>query len=195
MDNLIFATNNANKVTEISNMLGDLFHIQTLQDLGIQEDIPETGKTFQENAAQKCHFIHDRFHVHCFADDSGLEVEALNGDPGIYSARYSGSRNMDRNIQLLLENLKHTTHRKAAFRTAICLIYKGDEYFFEGRVEGEITLAPKGSNGFGYDPIFIPDGYTQTFAEMEAKEKDSISHRAIAVAKLVQFLLGTSGTS
>lgn len=195
MDSLIFATNNAHKVSEISHMLGDLFKIRTLKELGLQEDIPETGNTFQANASQKAHFIYERFQSNCFADDSGLEVDALNGAPGIYSARYSGSRDMDQNIHLLLKNMEHESQRSAAFKTVISLIYNGEEYLFEGSVKGMITLSPRGAHGFGYDPIFVPQGYNETFAEMDASLKDTISHRSIAVNKLVQFLLGSSTAS
>lgn len=195
MDSLIFATNNTHKVTEVVQMLAGRFAIRTLDEMGIREDIPETGETFQANASEKSHFIYERFHANCFADDSGLEVEVLNGAPGVYSARYSGSRDMDKNVRLLLDNLKNEKNRKAAFRTTISLIFNDEEYLFEGRVQGTISLEPIGNNGFGYDPIFIPEGFNQTFAEMEAALKGSMSHRSEAVSKLVQFLSGFSRPS
>lgn len=195
MDSLIFVTNNAYKITEVAHMLAGRYSIQTSSDVGIYEDIPETGETFQANASQKSRFIYERLHRNCFADDSGLEVEALGGAPGVYSARYSGSRDMDKNIDLLLDNLKNEKNRKATFRTTISLIFNDEEYLFEGSVKGTIGMARKGRNGFGYDPVFIPDGFDQTFGEMEDSLKASMSHRAEAVGKLVQFLSGFSLTS
>ena len=189
MIELVFATNNKNKLLEVRAILGDKISIRSLTDINCEEDIPETGSTFHENSSQKSNYIVDRFHKNCFADDSGLEVEALNNEPGVYSARYSGSRDMDRNIDFLLKKLEGETNRNAAFVTVISLIMDGKEYFFEGRIKGEIIGSRRGSNGFGYDPIFIPNGYTKTFAEMTDEEKNAISHRAIAVKKLVAFLL------
>lgn len=189
MDKLVFATNNTHKVSEISHMLGDQFSIVTLSEIGIQEDIPETGHTFHENASQKSRYIYDRLKWNCFADDSGLEVLALNNAPGVYSARYSGSRDMDRNIDLLLANMETVSDRRAAFSTVISLILKDKEYFFEGKITGMLTRERKGIGGFGYDPIFIPDGYKDTFAQMAPEAKNAISHRSIAVKKLVDFLL------
>lgn len=190
MDNtLIFATNNNHKASEIDHMLENKFKVVTLAQIGIEEDIPETGHTFYENASQKSHYVYQRLKQNCFADDSGLEVKALNNAPGVYSARYSGSRDMDKNIDLLLANMENIADREAAFKTAISLILNGKEYFFEGTIEGALTRDRKGTGGFGYDPIFIPKGYQHTFAEMSPEEKNSISHRSIAVKKLVEFLL------
>jgi XTP/dITP diphosphohydrolase len=189
MIDLVFATNNKNKLQEVSSVLAGKICLSSLSDIGCYDDIPETGHTFHENASQKSHYIVDRYHKNCFADDSGLEVEALNNEPGVYSARYSGSRDMEENMALLLKNLQDVSNRKAAFVTVISLIFDGKEYFFEGRVSGEIIESKRGNQGFGYDPLFLPDGYDKTFAEMDEAEKNAISHRAIAVKKLIDFLL------
>ena len=191
MKALYFATNNPHKVQEIQSILGDEFEIKTLNDLACEEDIPETGTTFEENAKQKTDFIVERYNVSCFADDSGLEVEALNLEPGVYSARYSGSRNMDKNIDFLLERLAGVEDRTARFKTVISLYLDGKQYFFEGSISGRIIDQRRGEKGFGYDPIFIPEGYAETFAEMSINKKNTISHRAIAVKKLADFLLKT----
>lgn len=185
---LVFATNNQHKLEEVKALTGEKFRIKTLQEIGCHDDIPETGVTFQENASQKSRYLYERFHVDCFADDSGLEVDALNGEPGVYSARYSGTRDSERNLQLVLENMKGVPNRKARFRCVISLIFKGAEYFFEGTVEGTITEEMTGASGFGYDPIFTPDGYTATFAEMSQEDKNAISHRGKAITQLVEFL-------
>lgn len=189
MIELVFATNNKNKLQEVRAILADKITIRSLSDINCEEDIPETGATFHENASQKSHYIVEHYHKNCFADDSGLEVETLNNEPGVYSARYSGSRDMEQNMDLILKNLTGKSNRKAAFITVISLILGGEEYFFEGRINGEIIEERRGSKGFGYDPIFIPEGYDRTFAEMTEEEKNAISHRAIAVKKLVDFLL------
>jgi XTP/dITP diphosphohydrolase len=189
MIELVFATNNKNKLQEVRAILADKITIRSLSDINCEEDIPETGATFHENASQKSHYIVEHYHINCFADYSGLEVEALNNEPGVYSARYSGSRDMEQNMDLILKNLTGKSNRKAAFITVISLILGGEEYFFEGRINGEIIEERRGSKGFGYDPIFIPEGYDRTFAEMTEEEKNAISHRAIAVKKLVDFLL------
>lgn len=189
MIDLIFATNNKNKLQEVSSVLGSKVRLSSLSDIGCYDDIPETGHTFHENASQKSHYVVDHFQRNCFADDSGLEVEALNNEPGVYSARYSGSRDMEENMALLLKNLAGAASRRASFVTVISLILHGKEYFFEGRVSGQIIDNKRGSKGFGYDPLFVPDGYEKTFAEMDEVEKNAISHRAIAVKKLVDFLL------
>ena len=191
MKALYFATNNPHKVQEIQGVLGDEFEIKTLNDLACEEDIPETGMTFEENAKQKTDFIVERYDVPCFADDSGLEVEALNLEPGVYSARYSGSRNMDENIDFLLERLAGVEDRTARFKTVVSLYLDGKQYFFEGCISGRIIDQRRGEKGFGYDPIFIPEGYAETFAEMSINKKNTISHRAIAVKKLADFLLKT----
>ncbi len=185
---LIFATNNAHKLEEVQQMVGDRFILKSLTDINCHDDIPETGVTFEENAKQKTDYLVERFAVNCFGDDSGLEVDALNGEPGVYSARYSGSRDMEKNIDLVLEKLGDSTNRKARFKTVISLYLNGEQHYFEGTVEGTIIKNRIGTEGFGYDPIFIPDGYTQTFAEMSMLEKNKISHRAKAIAKLVDFL-------
>lgn len=185
---LIFATNNAHKLEEVQAMVGDKFILKSLADIGCTDDIPETGVTFQENAQQKTDYLHSRYQVDCFGDDSGLEVDALNGEPGVYSARYSGSRDMEQNIDLVLSKLGDSSNRTARFKTVISLFLQGEQHFFEGSVEGGIIDQRIGTEGFGYDPIFIPDGYAQTFAEMSLAEKNKISHRAKAIAKLVAFL-------
>lgn len=188
MKEIVFATNNKHKLEEVNAMLGDDVILKSLDDIGCTVDIPETGNTFEINASQKSHYIKEHYQIDCFADDSGLMVEALNNEPGVLSARYSGSRDMEKNIDLLMENLKDKSNRKAAFVTVISLLLGDKEYFFEGRIEGSISMERMGDNGFGYDPIFIPDGYSKSFAQMDAAEKNNISHRAIAVQKLVHFL-------
>lgn len=188
MRTLVFATNNKHKLEEVQAMVGDRYQLKTLEEIGCLDDIPETGDTFRDNASQKSHYIWDRFTVDCFSDDSGLEVDALNGEPGVYSARYSGSRDAEENLQLVLDKMQGTSDRAARFKCIISLILDGKEHFFEGVVEGEITESRSGSAGFGYDPIFRPKGYNVSFAEMPAEEKNKISHRAQAVAQLVDFL-------
>lgn len=185
---LIFATNNRHKLEEVQHLAGTSFTLKSLDDIGCTEDIAETGNTFRENASLKSNFIYREYGLDCFGDDSGLEIDALNGEPGVYSARYSGSRDMDRNIRLVLQKLEAAENRRARFRTVISLVLDGKEYFFEGTVEGEITRTVTGTAGFGYDPIFRPDGYDLTFAEMDLAEKNRISHRSRAIAKLVEFL-------
>lgn len=189
MKTLYFATHNRHKVKEIQALLTSEFEIKTLTELGCEEDIPETGDTFFENAQQKTDYVVRKYKVSCFADDSGLEVDALNGEPGVHSARYSGSRDMEENMSFLLKKMEGQKNRKARFKTVISLFWKEEQYFFEGSIEGEIISERRGEEGFGYDPIFIPEGYEQTFAEMSAEEKNQISHRAIAVKKLAAFLL------
>lgn len=190
---LVFATNNAHKLEEVQAVVGPDIEILSLTDIQCAEDIPETGTTFEANALQKSQYLLDNYHLDCFADDSGLEVEALNNEPGVYSARYSGSRDMERNIALLLEKLGSHKNRKARFRTVISLQLAGESYFFSGTINGTITYDKKGDQGFGYDPIFIPDGYDKTFAEMDASEKNAISHRSLAVAEMVAFLKSIQG--
>lgn len=185
---LVFATNNAHKLEEVQQMVGDKFVLKSLADIGCDDDIPETGVTFQENAKQKTDYLFQKYSIDCFGDDSGLEIDALNGEPGVYSARYSGSRDMEKNIDLVLEKLQGQEDRKARFKTVISLFLQGEQYFFEGTVEGRIIAGRTGTAGFGYDPIFIPDGYDQTFAEMSLEGKNKISHRSKAVSKLVEFL-------
>ena len=186
---IVFATNNVNKAKEISNLLPEKFHLMSLKDIGFLGDIPEDYETLEENALQKAKFIHDKFKIHSFADDTGLEVEALNGSPGVYSARYAGlGKKPEDNMDKLLSELKGKENRKARFRTVIALIIDEKEYLFEGIVNGSITTVKKGHQGFGYDPVFLPEGHDKTFAEMDLKNKNEISHRSKAIKKLVNFL-------
>lgn len=185
---LIFATNNAHKLEEVQAIVGDKFSIKSLADIGCFDDILETGVTFEENAKQKTDYLVDKYGLDCFGDDSGLEIDALNKEPGVYSARYSGSRDMEKNIDLVLAKLGDNLERTARFRTVISLFLNGQQHFFDGVIEGDIIHERRGSGGFGYDPIFIPEGYDKTFAEMTPGEKNQISHRAIAVGKLAAFL-------
>lgn len=189
MKKLIFATNNKNKLREVSEMLHESYELSTPVDFGITEDIPETCNTIEGNASQKSHYIYERVNINCFADDTGLEVDALNGEPGVYSARYAGEeKSSDSNMDLLLKNLEGTANRKARFRTVISLILSDEEHLFEGVVDGRITKEKSGCKGFGYDPIFIPDGYDITFAKMDSVTKNKISHRGRAVQQLINFL-------
>jgi len=189
MDNLVFATNNAHKIKEISEIIGEKFNILGLKDLNCFDDIPETGNTLEENALQKSRYIFNKFGVNCFADDTGLEIEALDGRPGVFSARYAGEgKDFDDNMNMALGELLGIENRKAKFRTVISLIIDRKEYFFEGCINGIITKEKRGKNGFGYDPIFKPDGYNLTFAEMDSAEKNRISHRGLAMNKLIEFL-------
>mgnify|MGYP002536317188 FL=1 len=187
---LYFATNNIHKLKEVQEVVGDSFQIESMRSLGINEDIPEDKQTLEGNALQKARFLYDRTGESCFADDTGLEVDALNGAPGVYSARYAGeAKNSLDNMALLLKNMSGIQNRKARFRTVIALILDGKEYLFEGIVNGTITEEPRGTAGFGYDPLFVPDGYSTTFAEMDSEAKNAISHRGRAVEKLAAFLL------
>lgn len=188
MMELVFATNNTHKLEEVQAIVGDRLRIRTLADIGCQEDIPETGDTLEANAALKSLYVKEKYGYDCFADDSGLEVAALNNEPGVRSARYSGSRDPERNIDLLLSRLDGQSDRRARFRTVISLRIGAEEYRFEGVINGQIGHARQGEGGFGYDPVFTPDGYLLTFAQMSSLEKNAISHRAIAVAKLAEFL-------
>ena len=187
---LVFATNNAHKLEEVAAILGDQVELLSLNDIGCQTDIPETAETLEGNALLKSSYIYKNYHLDCFADDTGLEVEALNGAPGVYSARYAGGEghNAQANMLKLLHELEGKENRKAQFRTAISLILDGKEYFFEGVIKGEIIKEKRGDSGFGYDPIFKPEGYDQTFAELGNDIKNQISHRALAVQKLCEFL-------
>jgi len=186
---LVFATNNAHKLSEVRAIADARFSIISLKELGCFDEIPETGVTLKENALQKAQYIHDRFQSNCFADDTGLEIEALNGKPGVYSARYAGEHcSAQDNVRKVLHELQGVTNRKACFKTVIALILDRENYFFEGKIDGEITENGKGVQGFGYDPIFKPLGYDKTFAEMTEAEKNSISHRALATQKLNDFL-------
>lgn len=208
---IVFATNNQHKLEEVRQILGPAFEVLSLEDIGCHADIPETGQTLEENALQKARYVYSHYHTDCFADDTGLEVDALGGAPGIYSARYAAlfapdgssdrgkSHDSEANMALLLQKLGENNNRRARFRTVIALIRKRDvcscgctsikeEHLFEGVVEGEITRERSGHEGFGYDPVFRPDGYDKTFAELGADVKNRISHRARATQKLCDFL-------
>ena len=188
---LVVATNNAHKLEEISAILGDEMELFSLKDINCHADIPETADTLEGNARQKALYIYENYGMDCFADDTGLEVDALNGAPGVFSARYAGDgHDSEANMQKLLKELEGKENRKAQFRTAICLIMEGKEYLFEGIVKGAIIEEKRGGAGFGYDPIFVPEGYDQTFAELGNDIKNTISHRARAVEKLCKFLKG-----
>lgn len=191
---LVFATNNNHKIKEISDLLDSNFKILGLADVNITEDIPEEAETLAENALFKARFVHDRTGLNVFADDTGLEVDALGGAPGVYSARYAGEgRSFDDNITKLLGQMGGAENRNARFRTVIALILDGKEYLFEGTVEGEITGERRGNGGFGYDPVFLATGYDRTFAEIPLSEKNVISHRARAMRKLLAFLKDRKG--
>lgn len=191
MNNIIFATNNQNKVEEVRAVLGSRFNIITLKEAGIDIDIPEPHDTLEANATEKSRTIFEITKQNCFSEDTGLEVEALNGEPGVKSARYAGeARSFDDNIEKLLGKLASSENKTARFRTVISLILNGKEYFFEGICNGEIISERKGNKGFGYDPVFIPDGSDQTFAEMDMTEKNKFSHRKKAMEKLINFLNG-----
>ena len=187
---LVFATNNAHKLEEVVAILGDQVELLSLNDIGCQADIPETAETLEGNALLKSSYIYKNYHLDCFADDTGLEVETLNGAPGVYSARYAGGEGHDAqaNMLKLLHELDGKENRKALFRTAISLILDGKEYLFEGVIKGEIIKEKRGDSGFGYDPVFMPEGYDRTFAELGNDIKNQISHRALAVQKLCEFL-------
>ena len=186
---LVFATNNAHKLEEIAAILGEKIELLSLKDIECTADIPETADTLEGNATQKAEYIYQQYGLDCFADDTGLEVEALDGAPGVFSARYAGEgHNSEDNMQKLLHNLQGVTNRKAQFRTVICLIWDGKRYLFEGICKGKIIEEKRGNAGFGYDPIFVPEGYDQTFAELGNDIKNSISHRAKAVELLCNFL-------
>ncbi|RNL54712.1 RdgB/HAM1 family non-canonical purine NTP pyrophosphatase [Pedobacter jejuensis] len=188
MNQLVFATNNQHKTEEIRAALIGQYEVLNLEDIGCFTDIPETADTFEGNATLKSTYVATHYKLDCFADDSGLEIEALNNEPGVYSARYSGSRDSLENINLVLKKLEGVENRKARFKTVISLMQNGENHLFEGVINGTIRTALSGAMGFGYDPIFQPDGYDITFAEMDMKEKNSISHRAIALKKMLAFL-------
>ena len=185
----VFATNNAHKLEEVTAILGDKIELLSMKDIHCHADIPETADTLEGNALLKARYIFENYNMDCFADDTGLEVEALNGAPGVYSARYAGdAHNSEANMRKLLQDMEGIENRKAQFRTVFALIINGKEHLFEGIVKGEITKHRCGSSGFGYDPVFIPEGYTQTYAEMGNTRKNKISHRALATNKLCNFL-------
>lgn len=186
---IIFATNNAHKLSEVQAVLGDGFTLVTPRECGVTEEIPEEQETLEGNASQKSHYLYDRTHQNCFADDTGLEVEALGGAPGVHSARYAtDGHDFAANNRLLLKNMEGEENRRARFRTVISLILNGEEHLFEGVVEGRILDHESGHEGFGFDPLFVPDGSERTFAEMSAEEKNAISHRGRAVRKLAAYL-------
>jgi len=192
MKKLVFATNNLNKLKEIQQIVGNEYNIVGLKDIGCNEDIPETANTLEGNALLKAKYVKNNYNLDCFADDTGLEIEALNGRPGVHSARYAGDDCIsENNIDKVLHELKNIDNRKARFRTVISLILGNKEYSFEGIVNGKIISDKIGNEGFGYDPIFIPDGYKETFAQMPLSEKNKISHRALAMKKLIDFLKST----
>jgi len=189
MEKLVFATNNPHKLTEVKHMLQDLYEVIGMKEAGFFEDIPENEPTLEGNARTKALYIYNKLKVNVFADDTGLEIAALNNAPGVYSARYAGSdKNSIANMNMVLEKMKNESNRKAQFRTAICLILNSKEYIFEGIVKGKILEKPIGEAGFGYDPIFEPQGYNISFAQMDMTEKNTISHRGRAIQQLVNFL-------
>ena len=189
MKTLVFATNNNHKLAEISSLNARGFHIVSLAEIGCTEDIPETEPTLEGNALLKARYVHSRYGLDCFADDTGLEIEALGGRPGVYSARYGGkAHDFEANMDKVLEELKGVNNRKAQFRTVIALIMDGEEFLFQGIVKGDMLTERRGAEGFGYDPIFQPEGCKRTFAEMTMEEKNTMSHRARAISKLTEFL-------
>jgi len=186
---LAFATNNPHKLSEVQHLLGDKFRLLSLGDIGFSEEIPEDYETLEQNASQKAWYIYSKTQRNCFADDTGLEVDALDGKPGVYSARYAGEgKDPKDNIIKLLKELDGVKNRKARFRTVIALVIDGSEYLFEGIVNGQIIDEERGVDGFGYDPVFLPDGFSSTFAEMALDQKNLISHRARAIGLLIDFL-------
>ena len=188
---LVFATNNAHKLEEVRQILGNRFTVHSLKEIGCTEDIPETGDTFQDNALQKARYVKEHYGYDCFADDTGLEVKALDGAPGVHSARYAGNHDSEANMTKLLHELEKKSDRSAQFRTVVALLLNGQEVLFEGIVTGKIaTERHYGDGGFGYDPLFIPDGYTETFSQMSSESKNLISHRGRAVRKLADYLKG-----
>ena len=189
MEKLVFATNNHHKLEEVRAKLNGSFEVVSLQETGCFDDIPETADTLEGNALLKARYVFEKFGIDCFADDTGLEINALNGAPGVYSAHFAGeARSAEKNIQKVLDLMQGKQNREACFRSVIALIKNGTTTFFEGKVCGKIAESPAGNTGFGYDPIFVPDGYTKSFAELSLEEKNNISHRALAVEKLVEFL-------
>lgn len=186
---LVFATHNPGKLKEVQEIAGNRFELLNLDNIGFTEDIPEPWPTLEENALEKARTVYRRFGVNCFAEDTGLEIDALNGEPGVLTARYAGEhKSPDDNINLVLAKLQHANSRRARFRTVFALVLNGNEYLFEGIVNGNITLHRQGHGGFGYDPVFMPDGYTLTFAQLPAEVKNQISHRGKAMQQLISFL-------
>lgn len=189
---LVFATQNQNKAQEIQAIMPPGIKVLTLKDINCSDDIPETALTLEGNAELKADYVAQKFKVNCFADDTGLEIEALNNEPGVYSARYAGEqKNSEDNMKLVLDKLENTNNRKAQFRTSICLIINGEKHFFEGIVKGTITTSKSGNQGFGYDPIFQPEGFVETFAEMSLEQKNGMSHRGRAIQKMIEFISET----
>ena len=189
MKKIVFATHNAHKLEEVRMILKDKFNVVGLSDLGCFEEIPETAETLEENALAKARFVFEKYGLACFADDTGLEVDTLNGKPGIYSARYAGEpSNSFNNVRKILKEMDEMSNRKAQFRTVIALIEQGEATYFEGIIKGQIGREVKGNNGFGYDPVFMPNGYKLTFGELSNEEKNKISHRAVAMDKFIEFL-------
>lgn len=189
MTTIVLVSRNLGKFSEIRNLLPDSFILKNLDEIGCKEEIAETGITFQENALIKARYVYEMYHLNCLSDDSGLEVAALNGAPGVFSARYAGNNATDStNVLKLLQELGNSLNRKARFKTVLALILDGKEHIFDGTVEGEIAFKPSGSGGFGYDPVFIPDGFDATFSELSIDVKNNISHRGIAVRKMLKFL-------
>ena len=186
---IIFATHNEHKTQEARAILGENWNLKNLHEIGCEEEIPETADTLQGNALQKAQYVVDHYHANCFADDTGLEIDGLEGRPGVYSARYAGEHcTYQDNVNKVLKEMKGMTNRKACFKTVVALVLDGEIHLFEGRVDGKIIEEPRGTAGFGYDPVFMPDGYNQTFAEMGDEVKNSISHRGRAMRKLIDFL-------
>ncbi|MDR6843613.1 non-canonical purine NTP diphosphatase [Flavobacterium granuli] len=186
---IVFATNNANKIREIQSMLPQSIEIISLESIGCHEEIPETADTIEGNAIMKANYVTEKYGYNCFADDTGLEVETLNGEPGVYSARYAGEqKSAEDNMDKLLVNLENSANRNAQFKTVITLNLKGEQYLFTGIAKGEITLDKNGNQGFGYDPIFRPEGYKETFAQLSLETKNAISHRGKATRELITFL-------
>lgn len=189
MMDICFATNNVKKIEEIRHLMEPDFRVKSLAEIGCHEELPETGSTLEENSLQKAQYVWDHYNIACFADDTGLETEALNGEPGVYSARYAGpERNNEANIRLLLEKLKGEENRRARFKTVITWVSKEETQQFEGVVEGHILYSPQGEKGFGYDPVFMPEGENRSFAEMSIQEKNNISHRGRALEKFIRFI-------
>ncbi|AXG71731.1 non-canonical purine NTP pyrophosphatase [Kordia sp. SMS9] len=190
---LVFATNNQNKVKEVQSLLPEIISVLSLKDIGCEEDIPETQPTIEGNAIQKAHYVKEHYGYDCFADDTGLEVTALNGEPGVFSARYAGpQRNADDNMNKLLQNLEDKEDRSAQFKTVVALILNGEQFTFTGICKGTIINDKRGDKGFGYDPIFMADGFTETFAQISLEEKNRVGHRGKAVKQLIAFLNKTT---
>ncbi len=186
---LVFATNNKHKLEEVKTIISNDFEILNLKDINCFDDIPETQDTIEGNASQKAFYIYENYKMNCFADDTGLEIDVLNGEPGVYSARYAGEGcSFDDNIEKVLKKLSGVSNRKAQFKTVISLVINGKEYQFKGIIEGTLLKERRGTSGFGYDPVFLPKGYDKTFAELSSEEKNKISHRGTASRKLAEFL-------